>query len=261
MQHELYFHFWFLSERQTWLLTPWVLWLNLKHSQGNWMAGWCLLYWKKDSEGEWEAPSVVLNVCGFRKKGCCELIWVKLPHKLCIFFKNFSMMSVYDLKGNIRKESLGWTDVIKPLYYVSHLADFYWRQKWHVLAKNSGWCNWGWKEVFIGMCASFCPSAFPAVLHVISQLYLLNTHMRSEELSIINFSIANLHHSSGVLAQCPKKPNQANQKSGKELRRVGRALWVFFQCFPAIFTVVCRTVLPCPSSCCCMSAAVPLMQC
>lgn len=48
--------------------------------------------------------------------------------------------------------------------------------------------------------------------------------MRSEELTVINFSIANLCHSSGVLAQCPKKPNQANQKSGKELRRVGRAL-------------------------------------
>lgn len=41
-------------------------------------------------------------------------------------------MSVYDLKGNIRKETLGWTDIIKPLYYVSHLAegknDMFWQK-------------------------------------------------------------------------------------------------------------------------------------
>lgn len=28
--------------------------------------------------------------------------------------------------------------------------------------------NWGWKEVFICMCASLCPSALPSMLCVIS---------------------------------------------------------------------------------------------
>lgn len=59
-------------------------------------------------------------------------------------------------------------------------------------------------------------------------------------------------------ASWPSAPkNQTNQTSGKELRRVGRALWLFPQFFPTMCMVVCRTILPCPSSCCCVSAALP----
>lgn len=68
---------------------------------------------------------------------------------------------------------------------------------------------------------------------------------KHEELRFISFSIATVDHSSGVLAQCTKKPNQTKQKLARELRRAARELCFFPgeypPFFPNIFMVPCRT--------------------
>lgn len=82
MQHELYFHFWFLSERQMWLLTPQLFWLNLNHvNKGiRWQGNACFIENKKKVWGEarcsqWKQEDsinivfdVTVEICGFRKK-------------------------------------------------------------------------------------------------------------------------------------------------------------------------------------------------
>lgn len=100
MQHELYFHFWFLSERQTWLYQSmhkgigWQVMLVLGEEKvWGWVRG-----------SQWTQRDSISNGgfgCGgkgvwIQEKGYYELIWVKLSHKLYILFKSLSTRSVND---------------------------------------------------------------------------------------------------------------------------------------------------------------------
>lgn len=81
MQHELYFHFWFLSERHVIIDTSVILIKFKPCEQGNQMTGQCLLYrkqknvWGEARCSQWKQEDsinivfdVTVEICGFRKK-------------------------------------------------------------------------------------------------------------------------------------------------------------------------------------------------
>lgn len=121
------------------------------------------------------------------------------------------------------KENLSWTDNKVCLLGFPSCWFLLKASMVCLLAKISGWHKWGWKEVFICMCASFWVPLLSLLCFVQYQNYIYLTHVWEVRNSDLPASALWLF----ITLQASK--NQMKQKSGKELRRVRRALW----CFPS----------------------------